>query len=113
MLLLHAENIVKYYGDKKILTFNELKIFAGDRYGVIGANGAGKSTLLHILAGDLKADEGSVEVYTNISYIKQQEENMLKDIQDFKLASELNVSDRYMSGGEIAKARFARVFDSS
>ncbi len=111
MLLLHAENIVKYYGDKKILAFNELKIFAGDRYGVIGANGAGKSTLLHILAGDLKADEGSVEVYTNISYIKQGKESMLKDVQDFKLASELNVSDRYMSGGEIAKAQFAHSYN--
>lgn len=32
----------------------------GERIGIVGPNGAGKSTLLRILAGDLKADAGSV-----------------------------------------------------
>ncbi|MCR5154946.1 MAG: ABC transporter ATP-binding protein [Lachnospiraceae bacterium] len=33
----------------------------GDRLGVVGANGAGKSTLLKVIAGVLKASEGTVK----------------------------------------------------
>jgi macrolide transport system ATP-binding/permease protein len=114
MLLLRAANIVKYYGDRKVLAFDEFKIFAGDKYGVVGANGAGKSTLLDILAGEISVDEGSIEVYTKISYIKQQEGVTLKNIGDLKVASELDVCQGFhdnMSGGEIAKARFAQSYD--
>ncbi|PWU04325.1 MAG: ABC transporter ATP-binding protein [Verrucomicrobia bacterium] len=37
-----------------------LRIHAGEFVTVIGGNGAGKSTLLHLLAGDIKATQGSL-----------------------------------------------------
>ena len=43
----------------KNITFS---INKGDRLGILGLNGAGKSTLLKIIAGVLKATEGSVSV---------------------------------------------------
>ncbi|ENH97684.1 ABC-type transport system ATP-binding protein [Gracilibacillus halophilus YIM-C55.5] len=35
---------------------------SGDRIGIVGINGSGKTTLLHILAGRIKADQGTIDV---------------------------------------------------
>ena len=64
MLLLHAQNIKKYYGDRLILNIEDLKIYSGDRIGVVGLNGAGKTTLMEILAGNITPDEGTVKLFT-------------------------------------------------
>ena len=58
MLLMEAVNIKKYYGDRLIIGFDELKIYSGDRIGVTGINGSGKTTLLDMLYGGLEPDEG-------------------------------------------------------
>jgi len=71
MLLLDAGNIRKYYGDRLVIELDELKIYTGDRIGVIGQNGSGKTTLLDILAGSLRPDEGFVKRYCDVGYIRQ------------------------------------------
>lgn len=43
-------SVRKEYGSKTVLDIEDLAIFKGRLYTLIGANGAGKSTLLHILA---------------------------------------------------------------
>jgi ABC-2 type transport system ATP-binding protein len=43
----------------KDITFDLKK---GERLGIIGLNGAGKSTLLKVIAGVLKATEGSINI---------------------------------------------------
>lgn len=43
------------------LTNVDLKITAGDKFGIIGPNGAGKTTLISILCGVLEASSGTVE----------------------------------------------------
>ena len=48
-----TKNIKKYYGDRLILNIEDLKIYSGDRIGVVGLNGAGKTTLMEILAGNI------------------------------------------------------------
>ncbi|WP_022664749.1 ABC-F family ATP-binding cassette domain-containing protein [Desulfospira joergensenii] len=60
--MISAENISLSYG-KRIL-FKEVNIMfkPGNCYGLIGANGAGKSTFLKILAGEIEADGGSVNL---------------------------------------------------
>lgn len=71
MLLLDAGNIKKYYGDRLVIELDELKIYTGDRIGVVGQNGSGKTTLLDILAGRLRPDEGFVKRYCDVGYIRQ------------------------------------------
>lgn len=50
------------YPDKPILSDFNLLIQNKDRIGIVGENGKGKSTLLNLIAGELKADSGKVDV---------------------------------------------------
>lgn len=60
--MIKAENIVKSYGNLKVLKGVSVVISAGEIVSVTGASGAGKSTLLHILSTLDRADSGEVIV---------------------------------------------------
>lgn len=51
MELLHMENIIKQYGENRVLNNVSLSIKEGEIHGLVGENGAGKSTLMNILFG--------------------------------------------------------------
>ncbi len=114
MLVLHACNIKKSYGERVIIQFDDLKIYYGDRIGIVGANGAGKTTLLDILAGRLDPDEGRLELRAGLSYIAQ--EGTLGSDPDRKLASEFHVSGipgSAASGGEKTRLKIAACFEEN
>lgn len=50
------------YPDKPILSDFNLLIQNKDRIGIVGENGKGKSTLLNLIAGELQADCGKVDI---------------------------------------------------
>lgn len=50
------------YPDKPILSDFNLLIQNKDRIGIVGENGKGKSTLLNLIAGELQADSGKVDI---------------------------------------------------
>lgn len=54
--------LVKQFGDNRAVDGINLSVPAGSFYGVVGPNGAGKTTTLSIVAGLLRADEGSVVI---------------------------------------------------
>jgi lipoprotein-releasing system ATP-binding protein len=60
--MIKAENIVKSYGNLKVLKGVSASIRHGEIVSVTGASGAGKSTLLHILSTLDRADSGEVIV---------------------------------------------------
>lgn len=74
MLLIEAKNIKKDWGDRRILDFDALMVYQGDRVGIVGANGVGKTTLLNILTGIDPDFEGEVRLHGSYSYIRQLEE---------------------------------------
>lgn len=55
-----AENIVKSYQSNQVLRGVTLTVSDGEFVSLRGESGSGKSTLLSILAGNMKADHGSV-----------------------------------------------------
>ena len=54
--------LVKHFGDNHAVDGIDLTVPAGSFYGIVGPNGAGKTTTLSIVAGLLRADEGTVEI---------------------------------------------------
>jgi ABC-2 type transport system ATP-binding protein len=58
--VLEAEGIRKRFGRREALRGVSISARRGELVGVIGPNGAGKTTLLSILAGDQRADGGTL-----------------------------------------------------
>ncbi len=59
---LRIEGLRKVYGDHVVLRSVDLRVSRGDRIAIIGKNGAGKTTLLKMIANELPADGGSVQL---------------------------------------------------
>lgn len=105
-ILLSANHIVQYFGERKILEFDKLNVYEGDHIGIVGANGVGKTTLLNILSGELLPDEGNVIREVPVSYFKQFREQV--DLQSCrKLGLAGKVSRQHLSGGEMTRLGLA------
>lgn len=57
--MIEVENLIKYYGPKKVLDQVNTRFERGKVYGVVGENGAGKTTLFRCMAG-LEEFTGSI-----------------------------------------------------
>jgi macrolide transport system ATP-binding/permease protein len=74
VLTLEALNLEKSFGDRLLFKLEQsLKLYKGDRLGIIGANGTGKTTLLQLLAGDLESDAGHVHIHGTLAKVAQWE----------------------------------------
>jgi ABC-2 type transport system ATP-binding protein len=60
--MIHAEGIVKRFGDTLALDGVDLSVDRGRVLGLLGPNGSGKTTLVRILTTLLRADTGSGQV---------------------------------------------------
>jgi ABC-2 type transport system ATP-binding protein len=58
----HAEGLVKRFGDVQALAGVDLEVPAGAVVGLLGPNGAGKTTVVRILATLLRPDAGTARV---------------------------------------------------
>lgn len=69
--MIQTNNVTKTFDGVRAVDSVTATIHDGQVFGLIGTNGAGKSTFLRMIAGVLKADEGSVtidgiEAYDNV-----------------------------------------------
>ncbi|MBQ9767402.1 MAG: ABC transporter ATP-binding protein [Lachnospiraceae bacterium] len=60
--MIKAENVTKRFDGLLAVDRVSVEIKEGIVFGMVGTNGAGKSTLLRMIAGVLKADEGTIAV---------------------------------------------------
>lgn len=60
--VINFDHVSFSYPDKPILSDFNLLIQNKDRIGIVGDNGKGKSTLLNLVAGELQADSGKVDI---------------------------------------------------
>lgn len=91
-MVLELKNIIKCYGDKKVLEIDNLKIYENEKVGIVGQNGSGKTTLLDMISGRIKPDTGEIICHQNIIYMEQFEE--------------LDSENKHLSGGEKKKQAF-------
>ncbi len=71
--MLQLKNVKKDFAGRPIFNGINWHIRPGDRIGLCGENGAGKTTLLRLLAGDVSADAGEVQIArgTTFGYLPQ------------------------------------------
>jgi len=60
--ILKANQLSKYFYQKKALDKVDMNIEKGGIYGILGSNGGGKSTFLKIAAGLLKPSQGEITI---------------------------------------------------
>ena len=80
MILLGANQITKYYGERALLDSVSFDVQTAERVGLVGVNGCGKSTLLKILTGTVQPDSGTVffDRETRLGYMEQHVSNDLE-----------------------------------
>ncbi len=55
-----VSDLVKTYGNRRVVDHLSLKVAPGEIVGLLGPNGAGKTTAFHIMIGLIKPDSGTV-----------------------------------------------------
>jgi ABC-type sugar transport system ATPase subunit len=58
-----GRGLLKRFGGVQALRGVDIRLVSGECHGLVGANGAGKSTLAKIIAGVIRPDGGSIEVF--------------------------------------------------
>ena len=61
-IILKTENLIKKFGNKKIINNINVSILEGDVIGLIGPNGAGKTTFIKTILGLYRMNSGIVEI---------------------------------------------------
>lgn len=62
MNAVHLEGLRKAYGDRTVLSVDDLALPQGEFFVLLGPSGSGKTTLLRIVAGLVRPDQGTVEL---------------------------------------------------
>lgn len=94
-----VEDLIKTFGERRVLDGINLEIYEGETFVIMGGSGCGKSTLLRHLIGALKPDSGKVTIKDkNITQISADElDEVKKDFgmlfQSAALLDSLSVED--------------------
>ncbi|MBU0895601.1 MAG: ATP-binding cassette domain-containing protein, partial [Candidatus Omnitrophica bacterium] len=78
-VIIRADNIVKKFGDRTILSGISLDIYKGETFVIMGGSGCGKSTFLRHIIGALKPDSGKVHLLgKDLSSLNEDEMDKLR-----------------------------------
>lgn len=79
-IIFKAQDISKYFGEKKVLSQVNFEIERGEKIAFVGQNGQGKSTLAKIIIGELES-EGHLKLGHNVElgYFAQDQSSYLED----------------------------------
>ncbi|MDO5293903.1 MAG: ATP-binding cassette domain-containing protein [bacterium] len=88
--MISVKNIVKRYGEKKVVDHVDLTLPKGKIVAFIGSNGAGKSTLLSIISRTLSKNDGEVFI-DDVELKNWKNEELSKRLAILKQSNHLNI----------------------
>ena len=59
-MILRSDNLVKFYGRRKVVQGASVEVHQGEIVGLLGPNGAGKTTTFYMVVGFIRPNEGKV-----------------------------------------------------
>lgn len=100
-MILRAENIVKIYGNRKVVNGISLEVEQGQIIGLLGPNGAGKTTSFYMIVGMLKPNSGNIFLddknITKDSMYKRAQKGVGYLAQEASVFRKLSVEDNIMA----------------
>lgn len=100
-MILRAENIMKMYGNRKVVKTISLQVEQGEIIGLLGPNGAGKTTSFYMIVGMIKPNEGRIFLddieITKDSMYKRAQRGIGYLAQEASVFRKLSVEDNIMS----------------
>ena len=61
-MILRADNIIKYYGERAVVKGVSVEVKQGEIVGLLGPNGAGKTTSFYMMVGLVRPNAGTVHL---------------------------------------------------
>lgn len=116
---LSIENVSVNYGPVAALESVSLTLYRGDQLALVGPNGAGKSTLFNVIAGVVRPNQGTVQVFGSqpgghicVSYVPQRSKldtNFPVTVSDVVMMGRVGKIGigRWPGGGDRAEVRHA------
>jgi len=105
--MLTLSNIHKRFGPTIALDGVNLELRKGEVHALIGENGAGKSTLMNVIAGAIRADEGSMLIdgkpYVPTNPLDARLNGIALIHQELSLCSHLSVAENVLMGIESSR----------
>ena len=100
-MILRADNIMKMYGNRKVVKSISLQVEQGEIIGLLGPNGAGKTTSFYMIVGMIKPNEGNIYLddveITKDSMYKRAQKGIGYLAQEASVFRKLSVEDNIMS----------------
>lgn len=108
---LAVTSVSKSFGGVHAVRSTNLVVPVGERRALIGPNGAGKTTLFNLIAGELPADEGRIEIFgidiTKKSVQERAKLGLGRTYQISQLFLELTVEENlFLAGGANRRIEF-------
>jgi len=100
-MILRANNIMKMYGNRKVVKSISLEVKQGEIIGLLGPNGAGKTTSFYMIVGMIEPNEGTIFLddvdITKDSMYKRAQKGIGYLAQEASVFRKLSVEDNIMS----------------
>jgi branched-chain amino acid transport system ATP-binding protein len=116
--LLQVTGLKKSYGAIQAVGGVSFEVYPGEIFGVIGPNGSGKTTLFNAMLGQIRADEGKIELrgedVTRLAPLELNRRGVGRTFQTLQVFGKMSVRDNLIvAAQEHAGSMFGRMFKRS